>query len=380
MIEEGNKKNIYFIYILLRFLSYTKINKNNVGRNKMKKFKKFIALMALATVTAAAVGCSSTNAGQPEGNAQTDTAKPSEGEDLSEEAKVVVAKVGDQEVTLADVKKEMAYLEQILMMQFGEDYKNNEDAMSYYKEQQKLILDYLVESKLIIQDAKDLGIKVSDKDVQAEIDKVKEKFGSEEAFTAALEQEGMTLDFYSNFVKENLIIAKTLEEVTKDVTVTDEEVTKAYEDNIATYTTPAGANMAHILVDTEEKAKDIKKQYEEGKDFAELAAEFGTDGTKETGGSLGYIAYDSSNYDADFLAGAKNLKEGEVSNPVKTQFGWHLIKVTGVQSEAVVKPLEEVKDQAKATALQQNQYEVFEKHIDSLKEKIKVEIFEDKLA
>ena len=346
----------------------------------MKKFKKFIALTALATLTVAAVGCNTAKAGQTDDTTKTATDTPSEGVDASEAEKVVVAKVGDAEVTLADVNKEMVYLEQILMMQFGEDYKNNEDAMTYYKEQQMNIVNYLVESKLIIENADDLKVEVTEDEINAEIDKVKANFATEEEFTAALEQEGMTLEYYSNFIKENLIIAKTLEEVTKDVSVTDEEVAKFYEENIATYTSPAGAEMAHILVDTEEKAKDIKKQYEEGKDFAELAAEFGTDGTKETGGSLGFIPYDSTSYDADFLAGAKELKEGEVSDPVKTQFGWHLIKVTGVQSEAVVKPLEEVKEEAKAGALEENQYEVFEKYIESLKEKTKVEIFEDKLA
>lgn len=347
----------------------------------MKKFKKFIALMALATVTVATVGCNTAKAGQPDETTQSATGTPSNGADLSEGAKVVVAKVGEAEVTLADVQKEMAYLEQILMMQFGEDYKNNEEAMAFYKEQQKLILDYLIESKLLIENAGDLKVEVTEDEINAEIEKVKAQVGTEEAFTAALEQEGMTLEYYSNFIKENLIIAKTLEEVTKDVSVTDEEVAKFYEENIATFSSPAGAEMAHILVDTEEKAKDIKKQYEEGKDFAELAAEFGTDGTKDAGGSLGgFIAYDSSTYDADFLAGAKGLGEGEVSDPVKTQFGWHLIKVTNVQPEPIVKPLEEVKEQAKAGALQANQYEVFEKHIDSLREKTKVEIYEEKLA
>lgn len=346
----------------------------------MKKFKKFIALMALATVTVATVGCNTAKAGQPDETTQAAPDTTNEGTDLSEAEKVVVAKVGDAQVTLADVQKEMAYIEQILMMQFGEDYKNNEEAMAFYKQQQQLVLDYLIESKLIVENANDLKVEVTEDEINTEIDKVKAQLGTEEAFTAALEQEGMTLEYYSNFIKENLIIAKTLEEVTKDVSVTDEEISKFYEENIASYTSPAGAEMAHILVDTEEKAKDIKKQYEDGKDFAELAAEFGTDGTKETGGSLGFIAYDSTQYDQDFLAGAKELKEGEVSDPVKTQFGWHLIKVTGVQSEAIVKPLEEVKEQAKAGALQENQYEVFEKHIDSLKEKTEVEIYEEKLA
>lgn len=350
----------------------------------MKKFKKFIAAMTLATVAVSVVGCSDTNAGQAEEQTQattdegtTEAAAPP---DYSEYEDVIVAQVGDAQVTLAEVKKEMVYPEQMLIMQFGEDYKNNEQAMAFYKEQENAVVNYLIESKLLVQDAENFGIEVTDEEVQAEIDKVKANFESEEAFQTAMEQEGLTLETYSQFIKENLIIAKTLEKVTADIEVTDEEAKAFYDANIAQFTQPAGAELAHILVETEEEAKDIKKQYDEGKDFAELAAEYGTDGTKETGGSLGgFIAYDSPTYDADFLAGAKELGEGEVSDPVKTQFGWHLIKATNVQPEAVVKPFDEVKEQAKAGALQEKQFEAFSKHIDGLKEKSKIEIFEDKL-
>ena len=132
-------------------------------------------------------------------------------------------------------------------------------------------------------------------------------------------------------------------------------------------------------VATEDEAKQVKKEYEEGKTFEELASTYGTDGTKDQGGSLGYIPYDSQQYDADFLAGAKGLKEGEVSAPVKTQFGYHLIKVTDVQSEPVVTPFEDVKAAAEQTVLQDKQYGVFEEYLKGIREKATIEIFEDKL-
>ena len=138
--------------------------------------------------------------------------------------------------------------------------------------------------------------------------------------------------------------------------------------------------MAHILVPTEKEAKEIKAKYDAGTSFEELAAEYGTDGTKDQGGALGFIEYDSPSYDADFLAGAKTLKEGQVSDPIKTQFGWHLIKVTNVQTEKVTKSFDEVKDQVMATVKEEKSYEQFNKDLDKWKSEMKIETYEDRLA
>lgn len=342
----------------------------------MKKFKKLVAILGLATITLTAVGCGQGKETNEKVSATDQNAQTSD----ADQEKVIVATVEGENITLADLNKELSYLEQLLMMQYGEDYKENEEAMSYYKEQQKVFLDYLIESKLILTQAETNAIEVSDAEVEEQIEKVKENIGSEETFTAALEQEGISLEEYSQLVKDNLIITKTLEQVTKDVTVSEDEVKQYYEENIEQYTQGAGANMAHILVATEDEAKQVKKEYEEGKTFEELAATYGTDGTKDQGGSLGFIPYDSQQYDADFLAGAKDLKEGEVSDPVKTQFGYHLIKVTDVQTEPVVTPFEEVKASVEQTVLQEKQYNEFEEYIQSVKEKANIEIFEDKLG
>ncbi|WP_242861531.1 peptidyl-prolyl cis-trans isomerase [Cellulosilyticum ruminicola] len=170
-----------------------------------------------------------------------------------------------------------------------------------------------------------------------------------------------------------------MEDVTKDVDVTEEEVKTYYEENSDNYRTNAGAEMAHILVKTEEEAKKIKAEYEAGTSFEDLAAKYGTDGTKDRGGALGFIEYDSPQYDADFLAGAKNLAEGQVSDPVKTQFGYHLIKVTNVQKEAVTKSYDEVKDEVKETVKEQKSYDIFNKKLDAWKSDMKIETYEDRL-
>lgn len=350
----------------------------------MKKFKKLVAILGLAAITVAAVGCSQAEAKSNEDTTNAAAQEKTQEEtnkEKAEQEKIVVADVNGETISLADLNSELVYLEQLLMMQFGENFKENEDAMAYYKEQQKLILDYLIESKLVVQQADENGINVTDEEIKEQIEQVKQANGitTDEAYETALAQQGLTPETYSQFIKESLIIAQTMELVTKDVTTNEDEVKAYYDDNIAKYTKAAGANMAHILVATEDEAKQVKKEYEEGKTFEELASTYGTDGTKDQGGSLGYIPYDSQQYDADFLAGAKGLKEGEVSAPVKTQFGYHLIKVTDVQSEPVVTPFEDVKAAAEQAVLQDKQYGVFEEYLKGIREKATIEIFEDKL-
>ena len=78
------------------------------------------------------------------------------------------------------------------------------------------------------------------------------------------------------------------------------------------------------------------------------------------------------------MDGFKDLKEGEVSEPVKSQFGYHLIKATGLK-DAEVTPLDEVKDQIKATLLQQKQEDTFNSKIEEWKTELNVKTYEDKL-
>ena len=101
----------------------------------------------------------------------------------------------------------------------------------------------------------------------------------------------------------------------KDVTVTDDEVQTYYDENKDTkYTVGAGATVAHILVADEETAKSLKAKLDAGADFATLAKENSTDpGSKDNGGSLGFVPYNSTQLVAEFIDGFKNLKEGEVS-------------------------------------------------------------------
>jgi peptidyl-prolyl cis-trans isomerase C len=109
--------------------------------------------------------------------------------------------------------------------------------------------------------------------------------------------------------------------------LTDERIQAAYDERIANAAPVQEVRASHILVKDEALANDLRKRIEDGADFAELAKEYGTDGTKDNGGDLGWFTKEVMV--PAFSDAAFALEEGQVSQPVQTQFGWHLIKLTG---------------------------------------------------
>lgn len=289
----------------------------------------------------------------------------------------VIATVNDVKITQKQLDQQLVYLDTLMTWQYGEDYTSNKEAMAYYEEQKRLLVDYLVEVQLLISKAEDYDVNVTNEDVEEQLELLKADYDDEAGFEEALKTSGMTLDELKQMLKEDLIVGDVIAACTKDVQVTDEEAKTYYDGNKDSFTTLAGATMYHILVPTEEEAKEIKQKYDSGISFEELAHEYGTDATKDQGGLLGYIPYNSTSYDADFLAGAKALEEGQVSDPIKTEFGWHLIKVTDVNKENVTKPFKDVKDEIIENLVVEKENEIIEAKVKEWKESTNIVIYED---
>jgi peptidyl-prolyl cis-trans isomerase D len=139
-----------------------------------------------------------------------------------------------------------------------------------------------------------------------------------------------------------------------EATIGDEDVLDYYEGNLSEFETEKTVEARHILLSVDEdadpevveekleKAGEILQMAKDGRDFAELAKEYSEGATRETGGLLG--EFKKADMVAPFSEAAFSMEEGELSEPVRTQFGWHLIKVEKV-NEASVKTLADVKDQ-----------------------------------
>jgi peptidylprolyl isomerase len=169
-------------------------------------------------------------------------------------------------------------------------------------------------------------------------------------------------------IKSQLIQQMLIENYLKTA-VTDDMVNKAYDDLVKSLKGQREIKVAHILVATEEEAKKIKKQInKDGSNFAELAKKFSTDtGTKTSGGELGYIL--KGQLVPSFEEVAFALKKKEISDPVLTQFGYHIIKVIDERPATIP-----TKEEAKSRLVAQLNKEAIEKYFSDLTSKADVKL------
>ncbi|PUB15976.1 peptidylprolyl isomerase [Paenisporosarcina sp. OV554] len=169
---------------------------------------------------------------------------------------------------------------------------------------------------LIIEKVLASEYEVSDKEVKAQFDKEKKEMG--EGFAQYLEQQGQTEEGYKKYIRLNLLQEKAL---TEGIKVTDKEVEAQYK-NMQTE-----LNARHVLVADEATAKEVKTKLEKGADFAEVAKKYSTEqAAQESGGELGWFTPDKMV--KEFSDAALALEKNTISEPVKSEFGFHIIEVT----------------------------------------------------
>ncbi|MGW5981875.1 peptidylprolyl isomerase PrsA [Bacillus mycoides] len=171
------------------------------------------------------------------------------------------------------------------------------------------ILQGMVMEKVLIK-----NYKVDDKEVDKKFDETKKQVGDQ--FDTLLKQQGMKEETFKNTIRASLAQEKAIEK-----TITDKELKDNYKPEI---------KASHILVKDEATAKKVKEELGQGKPFEELAKQYSEDtGSKEKGGDLGFFGH--GKMVKEFEDAASKLKKDEVSEPVKTQFGYHIIKVTDIK-------------------------------------------------
>ena len=237
----------------------------------------------------------------------------------------ILATVGGLQITEADVNEFL-----LSMGQRAQGYNT--------KEGRAVILNQLIDSKLLLLDAR------------------KNLMEGEAEFRAQLAK-----------LKESLLINYAAEKAISGVReVTDADIESFYNENPDKFNTGATVNASHILVDSEEKAKEILEKINAGEiSFEKAAEENSTCPSSARGGNLG--DFGQGQMVPEFDAAVFSMEAGQISNePVKTQFGYHLIKLNS-KNEASVAPLSEVREGIRSMLVNERQRAAYTSKINQLK-------------
>lgn len=228
----------------------------------------------------------------------------------------VVATVNGEPVTLSELERIL----QPVYKQFEQIYKG-EELEEAEKRARHELLEQLIENKIILQKAREEGVMITEAAMEEELADIKDKFGSMEEFQKALEKEGLTLEQYKKDLTEQLTIRAMIErEVVSKAKVSPEEIEEYYNKHKDEFTSPEMVHIGHILIkNNEKKIQDIYKQIGEGKDFSELANKY------SEAGDPGFIPIDQLKPELRQIV--DSLKPGEYSKIIKTDIGWHIIKL-----------------------------------------------------
>lgn len=242
----------------------------------------------------------------------------------------VLAVVGSRNITRKDVE----VLLQSLNPQTAAQFKSEEGMKSLVGE--------LVNQELIYLDALDNGL------------------DKQEEFLQEVER-----------TKANILKQFALNTLLKDIVVTDSEVVQYYLANKEEFAEPESVKASHILVESFEKAAEVAHKIKNGLFFEEAARKYSTCPSNEQGGDLGYFS--RGMMVPEFEEAAFSMEQGQVSAPVKTQFGYHLIKVYD-KKENSIKPVDDVRDQIANQLMANKQQELYLHKISELKGKYTVKI------
>lgn len=278
---------------------------------------------------------------------------------------VIVAKVNGTTFTQKDLEAEVDRL--IPQMTFHRNVPP-EKRKNYYGK----AIDELINRELQYQDAKAKDIKIEKEKIDAQLEKFKKRFKSEKEYQAALKQEKSTeVQVRARIEKELLAQAAYTRNVTEPAKMSEPALKEYYEKNAAKLKQPESAKLRIISTTDEKKARDILAKIKQGDDFGELAYGLSEDSYRVKSGDIGYIHKGRMLPEIDAVA--FKLKAGEVSDIIKAENNWFIIKVEDKKPEQQM-TFEETKAKLQKELEAERANELKKKWIDNLRAKAKIEI------
>ncbi len=255
----------------------------------------------------------------------------------------------------------------------------------YRQELTSQSLGFLVDSELLYQKATESGLKATDAEVQAEFARVAKSFSSDAEMNAQLASRGMDRAALNKELSRSLVVSKFIEEtIAKKIVISPADVQQYYSTHTDEFRHPELVRTSHILIlvpagataDQDNAAKQradaLLQRAKKGEDFAKLAKENSMDGSASQGGDIGFVP--KGQVAPEYEQAAFSLPTGSVSDVVRTQFGYHIIKVTDKKPEGV-SALDEVRADLNEFLKNQKVLGEVSKYVADLGAKAKIEIF-----
>jgi parvulin-like peptidyl-prolyl isomerase len=315
---ENNEKKVYNKKILLKIKKKRRINKEN----KTMRLRYTIIFIIAFLLTPLSLS-------------------------LAEKDKVV-AKVGKTTITESQLEEAL------------ESYKPagvfHDISPEKRKKFRKDALNDLINFELLYNEAKKRKIKVSDSTIDEVIEENIKRFGSKKRFQGLLKKQGLTMKEFEEKVRRHNMVSILLNNLFKEIEHKEDELKDYYEKNVHKYKRPEGLRLYHILIKvqpnaTEEELQKRKEYAEEilgkikaGGDFGEIAYNYSEDPYRFKSGYLGFVH--KGQLEPDIEKVAFSLKEGEISDVVRSIYGFHILKAGEKKPETLL-TFDEVKDKIK---------------------------------
>ncbi len=319
-----------------------------------------------------------------------------------------IIKINDKSITKAEYDK--AIDRAIASSPFAQmgDLKGNKDGFLYLMTEQGVI-NQLIIQELLDQEAEERGIKVSNKDVDSALKKIIDQMGGKEKLMEVLRANNVSVGEFKNDVKHQVLMQK-LADSAGEIKITDKDCEDYYKKNTEKFKNPEQVRASHILLaanpyqlqeelkanskkelseeeiktKVEAKIEEKKAQAEklakelqaDNSKFAAYAKKYSQDpGSAKQGGDLGFFAKDRMV--PEFAEAAFKAKPNTVTNPVQSQFGYHIIMVTDRRSAGIV-PYEKVKSDIKDYLTQEKQVKALDELTAAAKKKSKIEYMDER--
>ena len=288
----------------------------------------------------------------------------------------VVAVVNQEVITWSELYKSM---ENDAAPQLKEMKEN--ERRQIFKENEASFLESLINVKLQLQEARGLGVNVTDEELKEGIDNIKKKYSmTDSAFIDSLKKEGYTFDEYKKRLRDQIMISKVVNiQIRSKIVAREGDINKFMEENKELFESGEGYKISQIFFklpkdDTEksvveEKAAAVLRKMKEGMNFSDLAKQYSEDPSAPSGGDLGLLK--KNQIAKEFSEALSVMKPGEVSSPFWTARGLHIIRLN---EKIGAKSPNEIKEDAKTALINKTFTERYNAWIKSLREKSFIEI------